>query len=158
MRRSLLLPLAPLVLLAACHKNDEGASIAVTTGNGSGGSMDAGGKVKIDTPLFQGTFKVPEVKLDAKNFDIDGVHLYPGSKISAVNVDAAQGDGRVVVRFDSPAAPAAVRDWLATEFKKAGKSVETAGEGLKGKDDEGKTFTIDLTPAGDATSGTIHLG
>lgn len=159
MRPSLVLPLAAAVaLLSACNKGDEGTSIALTTENGSG-SMTQDGKVKIDTPVFQGSFKLPKMQLDASNFDMDGVHLYPGSKIRGMDVDAAKGDGRVVVRFDAPAAPTTVRDWMAAEFKKAGKDqVEVTANGLKGKDEDGKGFTIDLAPSGSGASGTIHIG
>ena len=53
-------------------------------------SIDGGsGQVKIDVPGFEANIKLPKVQLDAANFDIGGVKLYPGSKVTSMNIDAA---------------------------------------------------------------------
>jgi hypothetical protein len=147
-----------LLALAACDAGREpGTAVAITAGNGSA-AMGTGGEVKIDTPAFQGAFKLPKVNLTADDFDIDGVHLYPGSRIAAVDVKGAggPGDGEVTIRFDSPADAATVRGWLAAQFAKAGKEVAVEGNRLRGRTDDGR-FTIALTPAGARTQGVVEI-
>lgn len=156
MRRSSLVLAATLTLsLAACDRRDNGTQIAVTA-NGSGGAVDKDGQVKIDTPAFKGAFKLPQINLSAENFDINGVHLYPDSKIAAVNVDAT-GKDKVTVRFTSPADPATVRTWFAEQFRQAGTEVKVDGNTLTGRDDD-QTFTIDLSPRGRQSAGVVRIG
>lgn len=161
MARSLVFA-APLMLaLAACSGSEDGTSITINTDNGSGAALDGEtGEVKIDTPVFQGSFKLPKMQLTADNFDIDGVKLYPGTKIGALNV-AANGkggkDGVVTLKFESPASATTVRDWLKGEFEKAGNAVTIDGNGLRGTTD-GDPFRIDLVPNGERASGTVTIG
>src|SRR3546814_17963827 len=82
-------------------------------------------------------------------------HLYPGSQIANMAVDA-KGDkgGAVTVDFDSPADPATVLDWVNGKLGAAGFSLTTKGNGLVGTTDEGNTFRLDLDPAaGDHATG-----
>lgn len=156
MRRSTLVLAATLTLsLAACDRRDDGTQIAVTA-NGSGGAVDKDGQVKIDTPAFKGAFRLPQINLSAENFDINGVHLYPDSKIAAVNVGAT-GKDKVTVRFISPADPATVRTWFAEQFRQAGTEVRGDGNTLTGRDDD-QTFTIDLSPRGRQSAGVVRIG
>src|SRR3546814_16151456 len=78
-------------------------------------------------------------------------HLYPGSQIANMAVDA-KGDkgGAVTVDFDSPADPATVLDWFNGKLGAAGFSLTTKGNGLVGTTDEGKPFRLDLAPAAGA--------
>ena len=159
MRRSFLFSAILAAALAACGQRDEGASITFNSADG-GGALDAkSGAVKIDTPLFKGQFNLPKMSLTADNFDINGVHLYPGSKIGGVNVDAGKEgeDGVVSVKFDSPAAATTVRDWFKAEFEKQGIAVRTDANGLSGRADD-KPFRIDLTPQGGRAAGTVTIG
>ncbi|SEL24409.1 hypothetical protein SAMN05216382_1629 [Sphingomonas palmae] len=156
MHRSAMLLTATLALsVAACNRGEEGTQIAVTA-NGSGGSMGSDGQVKIDTPAFKGAFKLPQINLSAENFELNGVHLYPDSKIAAVNADGT-GKDKVTVRFTSPADPATVRTWFAEQFKQAGTEVKVDGNTLTGRDDD-QTFTIDLSPQGKQSAGVIRIG
>lgn len=117
MLRSLVCAVA-LLPLAACGADKDGTSISINTSNGDGSVLagfDGNGEASIDTPFFKGKVTLPNVKLDANNFDMNGVHLYPGSTIGSVNITAknkpdAEEDGHVRVAFTSPASPAAVRD------------------------------------------------
>ncbi|WP_375272300.1 hypothetical protein [Sphingomonas sp.] len=151
----------PLILaiiaasLAACDRGEPGTQVAVTA-NGSGGSISRAGEVKIDTPAFKGEFTLPQINLTAENFDINGVHLYPDSRISAVNVDGT-GKDKVTVRFTSPADPATVRTWFAEQFREAGTPVRVEGDTLTGKDDD-QNFTIDLSPQGQQSAGVVRIG
>ncbi len=164
MRMGLLLMAAALPL-AACDGADQGTSISFS-GNSKDGNavaaMDGNtGQVKIDVPGFQGSFKLPKIQFTADNFDLNGVHLYPGSKISGFNIDARgkDEDGQVRVSFDSPAEPIAVRDWFQQRLSKAGYTVSADGNGLTGTTEEKKPFSLKLDDAGAGhAKGTILLG
>ena len=75
-------------LLAACNvhsKNpadgDENVSI----------HADESGHVSFNLPIAQGKVKLPEGMMHNGDFDIDGVKLMPGSKVTGFNLDAANG-------------------------------------------------------------------
>lgn len=156
MRCSTILLAGTLALsLAACDRGGEGTQIAITA-NGSGGAMGKDGEVKIDTPAFKGAFKLPQINLTAENFDINGVHLYPDSRIASVNVDGT-GKDKVTVRFTSPADPATVRTWFAEQFRQAGTEVKVEGNTLTGRDNDHR-FTIDLSPQGPQSAGLVRIG
>lgn len=154
------LPLIAVALaLAGCGRaEDEGTSMSIDTGNGSAAVSGGTGEVSLDTPLLKGKIKLPKLELTADNFDINGVHLYPGTRIGAMNVNATgEGDGIVSLSFDSPAPVARVRDWLRGEFEKAGTKVEVEGDSLRGETED-KRFRIDLKPAGQRATGKVTIG
>jgi hypothetical protein len=150
--------------LAACgsQNRDEGTTITLNASDADGNvtaAMDGEtGKVSLDLPGFSANIDLPKIQLDASDFDLNGVHLYPGSQITTVNIDGKNDNGAVRIGFDSPAAPETVRDWFAPRLKDAGFTVRTEGTGLAGTTDEGKPFGMALVPAdGGHTTGTITL-
>ncbi len=150
--------------LAACgsHDRDEGTTITLNAGDADGNvtaAMDGEtGKVSLDLPGFSANIDLPKIQLDASDFDLNGVHLYPGSTITTMNIDGKGDNGAVRIGFDSPAAPETVRDWFAPKLKNAGFTLHTEGTGLAGTTDEGKPFSMTLAPAGgDRSTGTITL-
>ncbi len=148
--------------LVACSKTDgEGTTVSINGGNGTALIDGDSGEVKVDTPLFKGAIKLPKITMTADNFDLNGVHLYPGSKIGSVNVDAGKdggegSDGVVRVRFDSPASAEKVREWFRSEFEKAGTSVTVNGNSLSGQAED-ERFRIDLQPAGERVNGVVTI-
>jgi len=153
----LLLPIA----LAACH----GSANINFDGNDSDGnsviSTDANGRIQIKAPGIQGSITLPKMPLDAKNFDIDGVTLYPGSTLKNLKVNDNQGDkdGQVIVEFESPAAPTVVRDWFRDNMTKQGFKVTTKDDNLIGTTDDGQPFALQLSASGDArTKGLMQVG
>jgi len=162
MSRSLLLAAAALALpLAACDKAGEGTSITVnaTDGNAIAAVDGKSGEMKVNLPGFSGAIKLPKVQLDAGNFDLNGVHLYPGSTIETVNVAGGKGeDGGVHVAFTSPADAERVRAWFQERLGKVGFTLHRDGTGLAGTTDENKPFRLSLTPQGDRARGEIVLG
>jgi hypothetical protein len=162
-----LIPLAAVALaLVACADKDGNDSTQVSfSANDSDGAVTGGidnGTLKIDAPGFKADIKVPKIAIDADDFDMNGVHLYPGSKISSLNVDGGKDDrddGKVHVVFTSPAAAATVRDWLKERLDKASFTLSTSGNGLTGKTDEGKPFKLELNDDGAGKSkGVIEVG
>jgi hypothetical protein len=151
--------LAIAATLGACGQRDgEGTTVSIDAGNGAARVDGSTGEVTLDTPLINGSIKLPKLDLTADNFEIGGVHLFPGTRIGAMNVNAkGDEDGVVRLSFDSPAKLETVRDWLRSEFEKAGTKVEVQGDTLSGTTD-GERFRIDLKPAGDRATGTVTIG
>jgi hypothetical protein len=168
MRLAFLIP--PMLLLAACGQQDEkkteteisinadgdGGGVQIKTGK-DGGKLSIGGKdgaINLNIPDF--------VDLDVTgDFDIDGVKLYPGSKVTRVDVDANDKGGAdkatVNLGFTSPAAPAKAADWMAGEFAKKGVKVTRSGDTLAGKDKDGADFTINFAPDGANAKGEVVI-
>jgi hypothetical protein len=169
MRLAFLIP--PMLLLAACgHKDEEkteteisinadgdGGGVQIKTGK-DGGKLSIGGKdgtaINLNIPDF--------VDLDVTgDFDIDGVNLYPGSKVTRVDVDANDKGGAdkatVNLGFTSPAAPARAADWMAAEFAKKGVKVARDGDTLAGTDKDGDDFTIRFGPDGATSKGQVKI-
>jgi len=156
--------------LAACggHNDKDGTTIQFNEDGVDGnvsGSMDASGKIAIDAPGFSGSLKLPKLHLDADDFDMNGVHLYPGSSVTGMNINAHDGgkggdsDGAVTLTFASPARPDAVQGWFLDRLNKADFSVKTDGTGLSGFTNDKKPFRLDLSPDGaDKAKGIITIG
>ncbi|CAM3161474.1 MULTISPECIES: hypothetical protein [Sphingomonas] len=159
-RSPLALPLVAALALSACDRPNPGTSITVNSSDGETlASVDGkSGEVKLDLPGFSGAFTLPKVSLEADNFELNGVHLYPGSKIR--NVDVGNGrDKAFTMTFDSPADPATVRDWFRDKMGEADFTLTDQGGALVGRTAEEKPFRVDLSPAGsNRSTGTITLG
>lgn len=168
MRFAFLIP--PMLLLGACgHAEDKSDKAEITVNaDGDGGNVRItagkdGGKVSIDGDHGSMSFKLPDfanIDVDS-DFDIDGVKLYPGSKIASLDVNASDKGGadkaRVRLGFTSPAAPAKAADWMAGEFAKKNIQVQRAGDTLRGTDKDGADFTISFEPAGETSKGEVRI-
>lgn len=153
--------LAALLAVAGCDKADKGTSVTITGENGNALAAVSGesGEVKIDTPGFKGSFTLPKIQLDADSFDLNGVKLPPGSRVTGMNIDGKDDAGAMRIGFDSPVAPEALRDWFRERLPKAGYTVEASGTGLSGVTDDKRAFHLEVAPAaGGHTSGTISIG
>ena len=124
MRLAFLIP--PIMLLAACgsdEKAKDATEVSINAGDEHGGVQikagKDGGNIKIGGEGASIDIDIPDfVDLDIESdFDIDGVKLYPGSKVTTVDVDANEknGAGKATVKlgFTSPAAPTKAADWMA---------------------------------------------
>ena len=152
MRRLLLLgSAAALMSLGACS-DKQGASLSINASddNGMVSMNDNGqtGEVALNVPGFSGKLKLPGLHLQGNDIDFNGVNLYPGSKVTAMNAYAHGDNGVVHIAFDSPASPAAVRAWFQRKLTGAGFTLHAQGNGLAGTTDENKPFTLDLQPDG----------
>ncbi len=156
------------VPLAACDNGQEGTTITLNANDGDGnvtaGVNGKNGQLSIKAPGFTGQITLPKIHLDGGDFEMNGVHLYPGSKISGMNIDAHDGGagdkkGSVRVTFESPAVPDTVRGWFAEKLAAADFKLTKQGSGLAGTSDEGKPFKLELAPTGDGkTKGVITTG
>ncbi|MGV7122616.1 hypothetical protein [Sphingopyxis sp. 550A] len=167
MRFAYLLP--PMMLLAACGQSEkkDQPEVSINAGDEKGGvhiSADKdGGRIKIGGDGAGIDMKLPDfANLDIESdFDIDGVKLYPGSKVTTVNVDAMAKDdsdkAKVELGFTAPAAPTKAADWMAGEFAKKGVKVTRTGDTLAGRSKDGDDFTIDFAPDGANAKGKVLI-
>ena len=168
MRLAFLIP--PIMLLAACGQDKKATDETEVSINadGDGGNVQItsgkdGGKLKVNGDGVNIDLNIPDLgdmELGS-DFDIDGVKLYPGSKIASIDVNASDKGGadkaRVRLGFTSPAAPAKAADWMAGEFAKKNIQVQRAGDTLRGTDKDGADFTISFEPAGETSKGEVRI-
>lgn len=106
-----------------------------------------------------------DMVLNDADVDLNGVRLYPGSTVNDFRIDAhggkkdEDGSGNVVIKFDSPAGVAKVRDWLRDSVSKRGYALTDTADGFTGQDSEGRTVRLTLTAQGtDHTRGELAIG
>jgi hypothetical protein len=184
MRRAVLLLAVPLILgplvLAGCghHAREETTTTVTKDGvttttvttrtRGHHDAADDGKTISglnIDTDKFKANLEIPGMSFGADDMDMDGMKLYPGSRVKGVRVKASDRDGdkhgTVTMDFTSPAAPAAVADHMGAQAKKAGFTVSGASAagltGTKAEDKEANSFTVTLSASGDATVGQMVM-
>jgi hypothetical protein len=160
MLRPLLLGIALAALPLAGCSDKPGTSVTFNASddNGTVAVSDNGqtGEVALNVPGFSRKVSLPRLHLDGDDVDLNGVHLYPGSKVTGMNIDANHNDGTVHITFDSPADPAAVQSWFLGKLNHAGFTLHAEGNGLVGASESGKPFTLKLRPDGNGRAkGTI---
>lgn len=166
---TIILPVLVLGTLSACGRHDdgkEGTSLTINAkdedGNVAIKADGKTGKVSVNLPGFNADLKLPRMMLDHSNFDLDGVKLYPESKVRSVTVNAddtgGQDKAKVRVAFESPADTAKVKAWFKTGFDDEGIKFAETPTGFTGTTDDGDAFVVTLAPNGAAaTSGTIDI-
>lgn len=138
-------------------KGEDGGSVAISA-NGSGSSVSIKGdgvNINADLPGIDGINV-------GSDFDIDGVKLYPGAKITSVNVNAdstkPEGQqGQVEFGLTAPAAPTAVLNWYSKAFAAKGIATTVKGSVLAGTSKDGDSFTIELAPQGTGSKGMVRI-
>jgi hypothetical protein len=161
MRQFLIVSFAALIVCGCGSSADDGTpgtDIRIDTVSDEGTPLKASadgktGEVAIDAPGFKANIAMPKIKLDAGDFEMNGVKLYPGSKILSFKLDnvmraaGTKSDGGATVRisFDSPAAPDVVKAWFLEKLTSTAKYTLTATPtGMTGTNEEGDPFTLDL--------------
>ncbi|URD61274.1 hypothetical protein M8312_01805 [Sphingomonas sp. KRR8] len=155
MRLSLLIPGLSLVMVAGCHAQTKNPADGDEKVNIQG---DGNGSVSFDLPFAKGQVKLPSGMMHNANFDIDGVKLMPGSKVTGFNVDAGgDKDATVNMKFTAPGNPGEVQKYFLDQFAAKGVTARADGSGLAGTGKDGEQFTIGLAPGDGGTAGTIVI-
>lgn len=141
------LSLVAALALTAC--NNKPAADESKAGAEANANHKATTSVTIDG---NATANSSAININSDDFDIDGVGLYPGSSIKAMNVDAVDTKGNkqstVKVGFESPADAKTVADWFEAEMKKEKFTVTRSGYDLSGTTDDGDAFTLKIADLG----------
>jgi hypothetical protein len=161
MNKLLIVSLAALALSGCSSSADDGTlgtdiSIDAVSDEGTPVKASADGKtgeVAINVPGFKANIAMPKIKLDSEDFEMNGVKLYPGSKILSFKLDnvmraaGTEGGGAATVRisFDSPATPDVVKAWFLEKLVNTAKYKLTATPtGMTGTNEDGDPFTLSL--------------
>lgn len=177
MPNALPLVLAAALALAACRESnvetaradpDSGVKISINTDDpGTTASAEADGsepgKVEVKLPGGLGAkIDLPGGLGGDSKFDIAGVGLYPGARVGAIAVNAANagkpgGSAVVNIGFSAPADAAVVADWYQQQFAGRNVPVVRKGESLTGKTSDGDDFTLALIPAASGSKGQLTI-
>lgn len=152
----------PLTLAACGPGANTNISIQDKDGNVNIATDDEG-RTSIKLPGVDASIKLPRINIDAADFDVNGVKLYPESTIKTFNLDAndqgAKHEGRIAVKFESPAPLDKVQAWFRDAMAKRGFKVSAVGNGFAGTTDDGQPVTLELEADGaDKSKGTITVG
>ena len=152
MNRSALLMLLPL--LAGCNvqsknpsNDDDNVSI----------QADQNGQVAFNLSFAKGSVKLPQDAIRTGNFDIDGVKMIPGGKMSGFHLDSANNVSNVNMTFTAPQTPDEVRSYFVDQFRKQGVEAALAGDAVKGTSKDGSAFVINVRPAPSGSQGKIEI-
>lgn len=157
------LMLAGAMLLGACHAR---ADLADARGNGQSVRIavdDAGGgdNMSVAIPGFDAKLALPSFDL-GRHVDLDGIRLAPDTKVSGIDVAAHDAggkddEGRVVLGFASPRAPAALIDYYRREADRAGYGSIAAGADTLKATKGAKRFALAVSPERAGSRGTITV-
>lgn len=159
-------------VLGACSKSnedgsDDGFEISIDLSDDekgeadkvSIGNEDKPGKFSIKAEGFSMDVDMPEIKLDADDFDLNDVNLYPGTSITSFNVeDRDDKGGKVTLGFDAPADAGEVSQWYENKMTAEKFEVSRSGNNLSGTTDDGDPFSLKLVEkSAEKTSGTLEF-
>lgn len=109
---------------------------------------DRGTLADMNDTMVANATTMPMPMPDGSMADMAKFALYPGSKlVEASKIMPHEPDDMTSFSFWSPAPPAKLRGWYASELGKAGYKLRAEGNSLIGTDDHGKAFRLDLTDA-----------
>jgi len=153
-RLALLLPIA---LLAACDRKSDNATVDIRSDNGTTSiSAESGkeGRLKIDTPGVKADVQIPFLGALTGNMDIDGLRLYPDSKVAGIhiNADDSKDKGEFNLRFVAPAGRDKVVAWFQQQFDANDFTMTLQGSRFTGTSDDGKPVTLDMRDGPNGTT------
>ncbi|GAB5480549.1 MAG: hypothetical protein Pars92KO_03060 [Parasphingorhabdus sp.] len=162
---------APLILTACSGGSEseqgDGFEMSIEAdGEGTGGSdkvtiggKDGDSKFSIKTDGFSMDVDLPQISLDSDDFDLNNVALYPGSKVTGLNVEDKDGQGgKVTLSFDAPTNTDDLVSWFEQKMTDENFVVQKDGNKLSGQTDEGDPFLLELTEKGtEETSGKLEF-
>lgn len=172
MRKTVLMMSVPLLLLAGCKvkvDTDKGGNDSASVTIGADGNVaisadDGAEGLSVSVPGFEGKMKIPGLELGGDHMDIDGMKLYPGTKLSGISVfdQGGEGHGKVDMRFTSPASPDQLSAYYTDAARAAGFSdiaakKEKGGVVVTAVKGDGDRLTISANPATGGSSGQIQV-
>lgn len=142
----ILVALLPLAALAGCGTAPEPESRAALA--------------DMNAAMIANATDMPMPMPDGEMANMASFTLYPGSKlVEAAKIMPHEPADMTSFSFWSPAAPATLRGWYASELGKAGYKLKVAGDSLIGTDASGNPFRLDLMAApGGAAMGVVSQG
>ena len=142
----------PLILSACTDRSDDGDDgFEMTIGSDDepdqikiGGDDDS--KFSIKTDGFSMDVDLPSISIDSDDFDLNNVALFPGTKVTGMNVQDIDGEGgKVILDFVAPTNADDLVSWFEEKMTDENFVIEKDGNTLSGKTDEGDPFSLSLT-------------
>lgn len=141
--------------LAACSAGGNDNGMVTVSAN----SQD--GNVSVRVPGVSIDTRLPTDMFTSSDFSIEGVKLFPGSKIQTMNVNAgakAGADAVVDMTFSAPAGVDMVRKHFTDGFAREDVATKIANGSITGKTSDGNDFAIDFVPTGaNVTTGRVAI-
>lgn len=150
MKRSALLMLLPLLVGCNVHSNSADEDNVTI-------SADENGQVAFNLPFAKGSVKLPEAAIHNGEFDIDGVKMIDGGRMTGFHLDTANDVDNVTMTFTAPQSPDQVRSYFVDQLKSHGDEASLSGDTISGKSKDGSTFTIQVAAAGSGSTGKILM-
>ncbi|MCW3835179.1 hypothetical protein ACFQ1E_01010 [Sphingomonas canadensis] len=152
--------LALALPLAACGPGGTGA------GNSANITIEADGSgtAAVKGPGIDISARLPKIDIEAADFEVGGVKLYPGSTIRDFNLKANErigekSEARLTITFDAPAPLDKVRPWFRDNMVQRGFKLTPAGGGFTGTTAEGDPIRLELEAGGEGkTRGRMEVG
>ena len=151
MRHAALLILVPLIAGCDVHSKHSADDEKINI------KADESGQVSFDVPFASGNVKLPAGTMSGSDFDIDGVKMIPGGRISSFNIDAGDRGATVNFGFNAPTSADETRAYFADQFGKKGVDASVVGDSVSGKTKDGDPFVIRVEPAAQGSKGTITI-
>jgi len=135
------------------NNDEDGKKTSISIGGDGGEKADGkGGKFSIKTEGFSMDIDIPAIQIDAEDFDLNDVSLYPGTKITSFDIDGKKqkngSDGKVTMGFAAPASPSKVLDWFEEKMGEEDFVISRSDNGITGKTDDGDDFELTVEEAG----------
>lgn len=115
----------------------------------------------INTDGFSVDVDVPidDITTDNANGRAEG--LYPGSKVTGINIESNNQNGKsqsqVAIRFTAAASKETVADWFMVQMPEQGGTAARKGNIISGTTDDGEPYVLTLNEAGDSTKGVLKI-
>ncbi|MEP3226073.1 MAG: hypothetical protein ABJO01_08865 [Parasphingorhabdus sp.] len=116
-------------------------------------------KFSLKTDGFSMDIDLPKMSFDSDDFDLNNVSLYPGSKVTGLNVEDNDGNGgKVSLSFKAPTSFDTLVSWYEEKMSDQNFIFEKDGNILSGKTDDGDPFILELTEkSADETVGKLQF-
>jgi hypothetical protein len=160
--------LVPVLLaLAACgHREAPADTRSATVAFADGGAGNAQ-SLAIQVPGFSAKLDVPGLSLGPSAFDLDGIPLAPGTRVTGMKITGAAGDGSggeghgaVDAGFTAPQSPAALLAYYRDRARAGGWTEVPPAAGqqfaaTKAKDRGQERFALVIGAAGAGSTGRL---
>lgn len=159
------------LILSACsvseNEQDDGFEMSIDADGEGGSSTDTvniggkgeGSKFSIKAEGFAMDIDLPPISLDTDDVDLNNLSLYPGTKVTGLNVEDKEGEGgKVTLSFDAPSNSKDLVSWFENKMTDENFTFETDGSMISGKTNEGDPFVLELIEkSADETSGRLQF-
>lgn len=159
------------LVLSACSvgesEQDDGFEMSIDADGEGGSSADKvkiggqgeGSKFSIKAEGFEMDIDLPPISLDTDDVDLNNLSLYPGTKITGLNVEDKEGQGgKVTLSFDAPSNSKDLVSWFEKKMTDENFTFEADGNMLSGKTNEGDPFVLELVEkSAEQTSGMLQF-